>query len=73
MPAPLRLSHIDLPPAETHGSVRVRLGDVLPSLIDAHQSRRVWLQDFCDDTVQIPHDLYETLLAYQQQVPRSAA
>ena len=55
--------------AATHESVRtdvtVTLGDVLPLLADAVQTRRAWLQDFQNDPVTLSADLYEVLMAYQ--------
>ncbi|MEX2187883.1 MAG: hypothetical protein WD875_13850 [Pirellulales bacterium] len=46
-------------------SVTVALGEILPLLADAVQSRRTWLDDFATDDVTISTDLYEVLLAYQ--------
>ena len=46
--------------------VTVPLGEVLPLLVDAVQSRRTWLRDFADDGLTISNDLYEVLLAYRQ-------
>ncbi len=54
-------------PAEA--TVNVPLGEVLPLLADAVRSRRTWLRDFEDDTVNISEDLYEVLLAYQHFRP----
>ena len=48
-----------------HESVTLPLGEVLPMLLDAVQTRRQWLSDFEDDQVSISSDLYEVLLAYQ--------
>ena len=45
--------------------VSVPLGEILPLLVDAAQSRRTWLRDFADEEVSISMDLYEVLLAYQ--------
>ena len=45
--------------------VAVPLGEVLPLLADAVQSKRTWLRDFEDDEVNISTDLYEVILAYQ--------
>jgi len=41
------------------------MGEILPLLVDAAQSRRTWLRDFADEEVSISMDLYEVLLAYQ--------
>jgi hypothetical protein len=46
-------------------TVSVPLGEVLPLLADAVQSRRTWLNDFVDDEITISTDLYEVILAYQ--------
>ncbi len=45
--------------------VRVALGDILPALVDAYQSRRAWLRDFQDEEVVISADLHELILAYR--------
>lgn len=46
--------------------VRVSTGDVLPLLADAALANRAWIEDFADDTMEIPQDLYEVLLAYRR-------
>jgi hypothetical protein len=51
--------------AETRQNVTIPLGDILPLLADAVQSKRTWLRDFNDDEVTISMDLYEVILAYQ--------
>jgi len=54
------------PPARLErADIAVALGDVLPLLADAVQTRRAWLQDFEQDTVTLSADLYEVLMAYQ--------
>ena len=45
--------------------VTVPLGEILPLLADAVQSKRTWLRDFAEDEVTISTDLYEIILAYQ--------
>ncbi len=45
--------------------VTVPLGEILPLLADAVQSKRTWLKDFTEDEVTISTDLYEIILAYQ--------
>ncbi len=47
-------------------SVSVKANDVLPLLVDAALTNRAWLEDFADDAIQIPQDLYEVLLAYKR-------
>lgn len=61
------------PPASTHvqNQVTVKLGDVLPLLVDAIEMQRTWLRDFEDDQITLSSDLFEVLLAYQSV--RSAA
>ncbi len=46
--------------------VTVSAGDVLPLLADAALTNRAWVEDFADDTMEIPQDLYEVLLAYRR-------
>jgi hypothetical protein len=46
-------------------NVTMSVGDILPLLADAVESRRTWLRDFEDDEITISTDLYEVLLAYQ--------
>lgn len=57
-------------PSETEycssSHVRVSAGDVLPLLADAALTNRAWVEDFADDTMEIPQDLYEVLLAYRR-------
>jgi hypothetical protein len=48
--------------------VSLSLKQIVPLLIDAAQQNRAWISDFADDTVQIDADLYQVLLAYQQQL-----
>ncbi len=52
-------------PLPTAHRVTVPLGDVLPILADAMRARREWVNDFLDDEITIPTDLYEVLLAYE--------
>lgn len=46
-------------------SVRVTLGEILPTLADAVASDRTWLTDFEDDEVAVSSDLYDVLQAYR--------
>ncbi len=55
--------------AEVHREVTVTLGDVLPLLADALETRRAWLSDFEEDKITLSADLYEVLLAYGQLRP----
>jgi hypothetical protein len=51
--------------SEARQTVTIPIGDILPLLADAVQSKRTWLRDFKDDEVTISMDLYEVILAYQ--------
>jgi hypothetical protein len=53
-------------------TVTVTLGEVLPLLADAVNSRRTWLKDFASDDITISADLYEVILAYQHHIRPSA-
>jgi hypothetical protein len=46
-------------------TVKVPLGEILPLLADAVNSKRTWLRDFTDDEVTISSDLFEVINAYQ--------
>ena len=46
-------------------TVTATLGEVLPLLADAVNSRRTWLSDFENDEITLSTDLYEVLMAYQ--------
>jgi len=46
--------------------VTVPLGEVLPLLADAVQTRRLWVQDFADEPITLSPDLHEVLMAYQE-------
>lgn len=48
--------------------VTVPLGEILPLLADAVNSRRTWLRDFANDEISISTDLYEVILAYQHHL-----
>jgi hypothetical protein len=45
--------------------ITVSLGEVLPLLADAVHNHRTWLDDFEDDSITMPTDLFEVLMAYQ--------
>ena len=51
--------------AADSNNITLSVGDVLPLLADAVDSRRTWLRDFENDDITISSDLYEVLLAYQ--------
>lgn len=46
-------------------TVSVSVGDMVPLLLDAAITNRLWLEDFADETVSISQDFYEVLLAYR--------
>lgn len=46
--------------------VEIRLQDFAAMMMDAAATNRAWVQDFQDDQLAIPRDLYEVMLAYQQ-------
>ena len=54
--------------AQPSNTVTVPLGEVLPLLADAVNSRRTWLRDFAHDEISISADLYEVILAYQHHL-----
>ncbi len=65
----LRHRTASIPPevdCSSRSHVRVSAGDVLPLLADAALTNRAWVEDFADDTLEIPQDLYEVLLAYRR-------
>ncbi len=45
--------------------VSVRLGDLLPLLLEASKVNRAWIEDFSDDLIEVTQDLYEVALAYE--------
>jgi hypothetical protein len=44
-------------------NVTLKLGAILEPLAEAYNSQRAFVEDFADDDVQIPADLYEALTA----------
>ncbi|MCC6511461.1 MAG: hypothetical protein IT423_20345 [Pirellulaceae bacterium] len=53
--------------------VAVSVGELLPVLAEAWESRRAWLGDFASDRVIVSQDLYEILLAYKRIKQSKAA
>lgn len=55
-------------PVETTAAtgITVTLREISTVLAEAVASRRTWLQDFADDPIQIPNDLYDVLVAYRR-------
>lgn len=52
-------------PAPAPG-MTVTLREISGILAEAVKTRRTWVQDFADDPIQIPHDLYDVLVAYRR-------
>jgi len=65
----LRLFSGDDTDTLTEPLVGIRLGEVIGFLEDAVRWDRTWLQDFKDDEIQVPADLYEVLTAYSHLRP----
>lgn len=53
--------------------VAVGAAEVFELLQDALSTNRAWLKDFQDDTIEIPQDMYEILVAYRKLVYRKVA
>ncbi len=55
-------------PAESapNPGMTVTLREISGILAEAVNSRRTWVQDFADDPIQIPNDLYDVLVAYRR-------
>ena len=47
-------------------NVTLKLGEILEPLTEAWHSQRTFIQDFSEDEVQIPADLYDALMASVQ-------
>lgn len=60
-------------PSEHEPTINLTVAQIVPLLVDAFQTDRVWLNDFGDETVRVTPDLYEILLAYQQMRRSDAA
>ncbi len=61
----LRLFRPDQP-RNTEPTINLTVSQLVPLLVDAYTTDRVWLNDFGDEPVRVTSDLYEILLAYQQ-------
>ena len=57
------VSTVDQKPSDN--SVSVPLAEILPALADAATQGRTWVNDFADDEITIPADLYDVIIAYQ--------
>lgn len=60
-------------PHFSSGTIAVSLSDMVPLLLDAIRNDRVWLEDFAEDVVLVPNDLYEVLVAYRCMMEQDAA
>jgi hypothetical protein len=69
MPAHLRLYREHQEAPEQNPSIRIRLGDLFPLLVQAHRDNYLWLNDFENDEVCITPDLYEVLRAFRSYRP----
>jgi hypothetical protein len=56
--------------SESH--VTVSLIDLVSILSDASTQHRGWLEDFAEDTIKVPQDLYEVLVAYKTMLMHAA-
>lgn len=54
------------PSTNASDRVEIRLQDFASMMMDAAATDRAWVQDFQDDQMAIPRDLYEVMLAYQR-------
>ena len=52
-------------PAPTPG-ITVTLREISGILAEAVNTQKTWIQDFADDPIQIPSDLYDVLVAYRR-------
>ncbi len=53
-------------------TVKMRVGTLLPILLDAILNERAWIDDFCDDEISVSSDLYEVLKLYAQRRRKAA-
>ena len=60
-------------PQISPSTIAVSFSDMLPLLLDAVRQDRAWVEDFADDVVHVPNDLYEVLVAYRCMIERDAA
>lgn len=44
-------------------TVTVKLGEILEPLAESYHSQRAFIEDFAQDEIRIPSDLYEALMA----------
>ncbi len=60
-------------PAANEPTINLTVAQIVPLLVDAFQTDRVWLTDFGNEPIRVTSDLYEILLAYQQMRRSDAA
>ncbi len=60
-------------PQISPSTIAVSFADMLPLLLDAVRKDRAWVEDFADDVVHVPNDLYEVLVAYRCMLEQDAA
>ena len=53
------------PADDDPNEITVSLGEILPLLADGVNAQRGWVEDFEDEDITIPADLYGVLLAYR--------
>lgn len=72
-PQPFRV--VGLPDSQPKISelVTLQVRDLFPLLQDAIERRRIFLEDFGDDTIKVTRDLYEVLITYQRCLRDEAA
>jgi hypothetical protein len=57
---------IDTAATPENGSITVSLREISGILAEAVNGRKAWLEDFADDPIQIPVDLFDVVLAYRR-------
>jgi hypothetical protein len=56
----------DAPESVEAPGITVSLREISGILAEAVNGRKAWLEDFADDPIQIPADLYDVVLAYRR-------
>lgn len=58
------------PPANTGNdrqqALRVSAGEVLALMMHAARTKRMWIDDFADETIFVSPDMYEVLVTYKR-------
>ncbi len=47
-------------------NVSIALADLIAPVVEAVRQRKQWLNDFSDDRILVPTDLYEVIRAFQE-------